>query len=538
MKIVTRNVAVIPARPVFEIAGRQEIAKLKVCAYCRVSTDNEEQLTSYQAQMNHYSDLIAQNPSWDFAGIYADEGISGTSTKNRAQFNKMIEDCKANKIDLVLTKSISRFARNTLDCLKYIRILKEYKVAVFFEKENVNTLDSKGEFLLTLLSSLAQEESRSVSSNTRWGITHKFQQGEIMLNYTQFMGYTKDEQGHLVIVPKEAKIIKRIYKDYLEGKSAKQIARELTKDRVTPPGGGKKWFDSTILSILRNEKYYGDAILQKSYTEDFLTKKRIKNTGQLPLYYVENSHPGIVTKEVFMKVQEEILRRNNLPGASKGGTMTYQSKFALAHRIVCSECGTTFRRCTWTYTGEKIRVWRCGKRIATGGKGCRAEAIYETDLQSAFIKVMNELVQNQEEFIGPLLVNIDQVLAQQLQNKDEIKARIKELSEILTRLVESQSRMRPSTNISGEEYINISNEYNELVKQQDEMLAKEKECTMRKLQIKELVEVLTSKGDVITEYHDKMLRQLVERIYAMPNKEIKFEFKCGIEIIPSLYKIL
>lgn len=528
---MNRTVAVIPARPVFEIRGREATTKLRVCAYCRVSTDSEDQLTSYQAQIEHYTSFIGQNPAWEFAGIYADEGISGTSTKNRIEFSRMIEDCKKGKLDMVMAKSISRFARNTLDCLKYIRLLKGLGVAIFFEKENVNTLDSKGEFLITLLGSLAQEESRSISTNTKWGIAHKFKQGEIMLNYTQFLGYAKDEQGHLVIVPKEARIIKRIYRDYLEGKSAKQIARELTKDKVKPPGGGNKWFDSTILSILRNEKYYGDAILQKGYTEDFLTKKRVKNTGQLPQYYVANSHPGIITKDVYMKVQEEIFRRNNLPGASKGGTMTYQSKFALAHRIVCSECGTTFRRCTWTLNDEKIRVWRCGKRIATGGKGCKAEAIYETDLQAAFIKVMNELVQNQEEFIGPLLENIDQVLAQQLQNKDEIKARIEELSEILTRLVESQSRMRPSTNISGEEYINISNEYNELVKQQDEMLAKEKECAMRKLQIQELVEVLTSKGEIITEYDDKILRQLVERIYALSDKEIKFEFKCGIEIV-------
>ena len=525
-----RNVAVIPARPIFEIAGRQETAKLKVCAYCRVSTDNEEQLTSYQAQVSHYSEFIAQNPSWEFAGIYADEGISGTSTKNRTQFNKMIADCKAHKIDLVLSKSISRFARNTLDCLHYIRLLKEYKVAVFFEKENVNTLDSKGEFLLTLLSSLAQEESRSVSSNTRWGIAHKFQQGEIMLNHTQFMGYTKDEQGNLVIVPKEAKIIKRIYKDYLEGKSAKQIARELTKDRIAAPAGGKKWFDSTILSILRNEKYYGDAILQKSYTEDFLTKKRIKNTGQLKQYYVQNSHPGIVTKEVFMSVQAEILRRNNLPGASKGGTMTYQSKFALAHRIVCSECGTTFRRCTWTLNGEKIRVWRCGKRIASGGKDCKAAAIYETDIQAAFIKVMNELVQNQEEFIEPLMDNINQVLAFQTKDKERIEVRIAELSEILTRLVENQSRMRNSSNISEEEYVRISEEYNELVKQQVIMKAKEKEGEMRKLQVKELLDALTRRGEIITEYDDKLIRLLVERIYFLEGKKLRFEFKCGINI--------
>ena len=527
---MTRNVAIIPARPVFEIRGSQETAKLKVCAYCRVSTDTDEQLTSYQAQMKHYSEFIDQNPSWDFAGIYADEGISGTSTKNRTQFNKMIEDCKAHKIDMVLTKSISRFARNTLDCLKYIRLLKEYKVAVFFEKENVNTLDSKGEFLLTLLSSLAQEESRSVSSNPRWGIAHKFQQGEIMLNHTQFMGYSKDEQGNLVIVPKEAKIIKRIYRNYLEGKSAKQIARELTKDRIAAPAGGKKWFDSTVLSILRNEKYYGDAILQKSYTEDFLTKKRVKNTGQLKQYYVQNSHPGIVTKEVFMSVQAEILRRNNLPGASKGGTMTYQSKFALAHRIVCSNCGTTFRRCTWTLNGEKIRVWRCGKRIATSGKECKAGAIYETDIQAAFVRVMNELVQNQEEFIRPLLENIDKVLEQQLQNKDKITTRIAELSEVLTRLVESQSRMRSTTNISEDEYINISTEYNELVKQQEAMQGKEKECEMQKLQVKELIDELTGRGGIISEYEDKLIRILVQRIYALEDKKVIFEFKCGTKI--------
>lgn len=233
---------------------------------------------------------------------------------------------------------------------------------------------------------------------------------------------------------------------------------------------------------------------------------------------------------MFMSVQAEILRRNNLPGASKGGTMTYQSKFALAHRIVCSNCGTTFRRCTWTYTGEKVRVWRCGKRIASGGKDCRAEAIYETDIQAAFVKVMNELVQNQEEFIRPLLENIEQVLEQQLKNKDKIETRVAELSEVLTRLVESQSRMRSRSNISEEEYVNISNEYNELVKQQEEMQAKEKECAIRKLQIQELVEVLMSKGDVITEYNDKMIRQLVERIYALENKTVRFEFKCGVEI--------
>ncbi|MEG2198064.1 MAG: recombinase family protein [Cellulosilyticaceae bacterium] len=531
---MAKSVAVIPAKPTFEIRGLQQTVKLRVCAYCRVSTDSEEQLTSYQAQMQHYLEYISQNPSWEFSGIYADEGISGTSTKNRTQFNKLIKDCKGRKVDLVLTKSISRFARNTLDCLKYIRLLKEYGVAVFFEKENVNTLDSKGEFLLTLLSSLAQEESRSVSTNTKWGIAHKFQQGEVMINHTQFLGYTKDDKGNLVVVPSEGIIVKRIYKDYLEGKSAKQIARELTGDKIKAPAGGSKWFDSTILSILKNEKYYGDAILQKGYTEDFLTKKRVKNMGQLPQYYIEENHEGIISKEVFMKVQEEILRRNNLPGASKGGTMTYQSKFALSHRIVCSHCGTTFRRCGWVLKGENVKVWRCGKRLATAGKECRAEAIREDALQQAFIDAMNELIQNHQTFIEPLLENIEKVLSQEKQGCSMIEARIEELSKILTRMVENQSRRSRATNISEEEYVSISNEYTGLVKQQEENKAKEKACVMRKLQIKEFLEILTSKGEVVTEYEDKLLRQLVERVHALENKKVRFEFKCGIQITKNL----
>lgn len=234
-----------------------------------------------------------------------------------------------------------------------------------------------------------------------------------------------------------------------------------------------------------------------------------------------------------MKVQEEILRRNNIPGAIQGRTMTYQSKYALSHRIVCEHCGTTFRRCGWNIRGEDIKVWRCGKRLATAGKECKADAIRETALQQAFIEAMNELIKNHQSFIEPLLENIDKVLEEQLQKKEKVKARIDELSEILTRLVEQQSR-RGQPNSIQEEYIEISNEYNELVKQEQEMQAKEKECTMRKLQIKEFLEILMSRGEVITEYEDKLLRQLVERIHALENKKVRFEFKCGVEIIKIL----
>lgn len=230
--MAVRNVSVIPAKPMQELKGLGVTAKPRVCAYCRVSTNNEDQISSYEAQVEHYTAYIKNNPAWEYSGIYADEGISGTNTKKRVEFNRMIEDCMAGKIDMVITKSISRFARNTLDTLQYVRQLKEKNIAIFFEKENVNTLDSKGEFLITLLGSLAQEESNSLSQATRMGIVFRFQEGKVKVNHNKFLGYTKDENSELVIVPEQAEVVRRIYKEFLEGKSTLKISRGLEADGV------------------------------------------------------------------------------------------------------------------------------------------------------------------------------------------------------------------------------------------------------------------------------------------------------------------
>ena len=251
------NVTVIPAKPMQELKGFKATAKLRVCAYCRVSTDNEDQLSSYEAQVEHYTAYIKNNPAWDFAGIFADEGISGTNTKKRVEFNRMIKDCLAGKIDMVITKSISRFARNTLDTLQYVRQLKEQNIAIFFEKEAVNTLASKGEFLITLLGSLAQEESSNISQITRMGIAYRFQEGKVLVNHNKFLGYTKDDKGELVIVPEEAKIVRRIFKEFLEGKSPYKIATGLQMDGILTGSGGSRWYDSTVDKILKNEGVTG-----------------------------------------------------------------------------------------------------------------------------------------------------------------------------------------------------------------------------------------------------------------------------------------
>ena len=309
--MMNSKVIVIPAKKKKGNSIKEsEKKKLRVAAYARVSTDSDEQATSYDTQVDHYTNYIKKNPDWEFAGVFSDEGISGTYTKKRAGFNKMIEEAMEGNIDYIITKSISRFARNTLDCLKYIRKLKENNIPVYFEKENINTMDAKGEVLLTIMASLAQQESQSLSQNVKLGFQYRFQQGQVQVNHNRFLGYTKDEDGKLVIVPEEAKIIKRIYREYLEGASLRDIKEGLEKDKIVNGAGNKKWHVSNLNQILTNEKYMGDALLQKTYTVDFLNKKRVKNDGIEPQYYVENSHEAIIPKEIFMRVQEEIDRRS------------------------------------------------------------------------------------------------------------------------------------------------------------------------------------------------------------------------------------
>lgn len=353
------NVTVIPARYHAAKQERDEDKpKLRVAAYCRVSTDSEEQATSYEAQIEHYTEYIQKNPEWELAGIFADEGLSGTDTRKRREFNRMIEECMAGKINMVITKSISRFARNTLDCLKYIRQLKDRNIPVFFEKENINTMDSKGEVLLTIMASLAQQESQSLSQNVKLGLQYRYQQGLVQVNHNRFLGYTKDEEGQLIIEPEEAEVVKRIYREYLEGASLAQIGKSLEADGILTAAGKSKWRSETLKKILQNEKYIGDALLQKTYTVDFLSKKRVKNNGIVPQYYVENSHEPIIPRDLYMQVQEEMVRRTNLHSGAKRKKRVYSSKYALSSIVYCSKCGDIYRRIAWNNRGKHSTVWR------------------------------------------------------------------------------------------------------------------------------------------------------------------------------------
>ena len=370
------KVRISPAEPAPEDSKQAKI--IRAAAYCRVSTDTAEQETSYKAQIDYYTDYIRRQPCWENAGIFAGEGLTGTRAEARPEFMKMIALCEQGFIDLVITKSISRFARNTLDCLTYIRKLRDLGIPIIFEKENINTIGEGGELLLTIMASLAQQESLSISQNVRMGIRYRFRKGKPMLNHSFFLGYTKEKgDSRLTIVPEEAEIVRRIFRDFLDGFTYKEIAQHLEVSGIPSPAGKEHWYESTVKSMLQNEKYTGDLLLQKTYTASILSGKRIKNDGELPQYYVKDAHDAIIPREIFELTQEELKSRSS-PG-DKNTKIRIAGNPSLNHKLFCSLCGARYRR---YYNGGVNPVWRCETRIRDR-HACPAPAVPEQDLRRA-----------------------------------------------------------------------------------------------------------------------------------------------------------
>ena len=383
-----------------------------MAAYCRVSTDQYEQLESLETQRSHYDEYIRAHKDWELVNVYYDEGISGTRADTRPGLQRLMADCRLRRIDMVLTKSISRFARNTLDCLKHIRALKAQNIPVYFEKESINTLDAKGEVLLTIMVSLAQQESQSLSQNIKLGLQYRYQQGKVQVNHSRFLGYTKDAEGNLIIDPEQAEIVKRIYREYLEGYSMDRIKAGLERDGI-PTGAGKTtWHTSTINKILRNEKYIGDALLQKTYTTDFLNKTRVKNNGIVPQYYVEWNHEPIIPKNIFLKVQDELVRRITCVTAN-GRKCGFSSRHAFSQIVFCSECGENFHRTQWNNRGKKSVVWRCLTRLYPKMTELvrHARTVKEDELKAACLSAFNGFWKERDGFQEQMERNIERLLA-------------------------------------------------------------------------------------------------------------------------------
>ena len=510
------NVMVIPARRQVGNTARQQEdkPKLRVAAYCRVSTDSDEQATSSEAQVEHYTEFIQKNPEWEFAGIYADDGISGTNTKNRDEFNRMIEDCEAGTIDMIITKSISRFARNTLDCLKYIRQLKDKNIPVFFEKEAINTMDAKGEVLITIMTSLAQQESQSLSQNVKLGLQFRYQNGQVQVNHNHFLGYTKDEEGNLVIDPEQAEVVKRIYREYLEGYSMDKIAKGLEADGILTGAGKTKWWTSTINKILRNEKYIGDALLQKTYTTDFLNKTRVKNNGIVPQYYVEGNHEAIIPKDIFLRVQEELVRRRVVKTSANGKKRSYSCNHCFAQIVICGECGEMFRRIHWNNRGCKSIVWRCLSRLE-----CHARTVYETVLENVVIQAINTLLGDKSTYQAQLQQNIAKVIREaQKSTADGIDEQLMELQKELLKKANNK-----------EAYDEIADQIFKLREQREKCTVDTAARDAQIARINDLQDFIKQQRTDLAEFDETLVKRWLKQITVWEN-HFTVELKSGLKI--------
>ena len=525
-----RKVTVIP--PIAEMQGesRIDMRPKRVAAYCRVSTDREEQEHSFETQKAMYTEMIMMKPTWQMAGIYADEGITGTVAKKRPGFMKMIEDCRKGKIDMIVTKSVSRFSRNNLDCLMYVRELKQLGIPIIFEKEGINTIQVSSELLLTLFGALSQAESESISMNVKLGIRQSLKNGNVRFSYKTFLGYRKGADGQPEIVPEQADIVRRIYNYFLAGATYLEIAKRLTEENVPTMGGGSRWFSERIKSILKNEKYKGDALLQKTYITDPISKRVKKNNGELPMYYVENSHPAIIERRVFDKVQEEIARRAGKKKVKQTGTKTelgrYSGKYALTELLYCGECGTPYRRCTWSRDGKKKIVWRCVSRLDYGKKYCKnSPSVEESRLHNAIAAAITKKANSEEINIGGIMDHIESFGSQR--DTDGIIQRQRRISEI-EKVVDDLARLNSDEAQSGELDYKFSELYAELYSVKDEL--EEMQSGASALDgdmLNEMREVVTGLKNHPVEYDDKVVRQLIDCIKVMSADTIKICFKDG-----------
>ncbi len=523
-----KKVVVIPpaVRQQLSAGAASPVSRRRVAAYARVSTDSEEQQTSYAAQIDYYTGYIQSRTDWEFVKIYTDEGITGTNTRHRAGFNQMIDDALDGKIDLIITKSVSRFARNTVDSLVTVRKLKERGVEVYFEKENIYTLDGKGELMITIMSSLAQEESRSISENVRWGIRKSFADGNLILPYKNFLGYEKGDDNLPRIVEEEAAVIRLIYRLFLEGKTASGIAKQLTKMGIPTPCGKKAWHYSTVMSILENEKYKGSAILQKKYTVDFLSKKRVVNDGsQIPKYFIEHSHEPIITPEEFEHVQQEIARRR-----SEG--RRYSAGSSLSSRIICEDCGGYYGPKVW-HSNSKYRtvIWQCNEKFKSGRK-CTTPHFNETDIKNRFLDAFARLHAIRDIALEACRAAL-QTASDTAQLDDAIAAVNCELAAIAAlaqKRIEENAHFSQNQTEYRKRRQELEDQYAEAQERLNALEEERSQLIRDAQQIEWFMDAFSKQDRLLEEFDDSFFLSIVDHIIARRDGSLTFVFKDGSRI--------
>jgi DNA invertase Pin-like site-specific DNA recombinase/regulator of replication initiation timing len=502
-----------------------EARKRRTAGYARVSTDHEEQLTSYEAQVDYYTNYIQSREDWEFTSVYTDEGISATSTAKRDGFNRMVADALGGKIDLIVTKSVSRFARNTVDSLSTIRKLKERGVEVYFEKENIWTFDGKGELLITIMSSLAQEESRSISENCTWGQRKRFSDGKVSVPYKRFLGYDKGENDTLKINEEEAVIVRLIYKMFLEGSTPHGIAKHLTELGYPTPGGKAIWGATTVKSILTNEKMKGDALLQKSYTVDFLTKKKKVNEGEVPQYYVENAHPAIIEPAVFELVQQEMERR-------KSGENRHSGAGLFASRIQCGECGSWYGSKVWHSTTKYRRtIYQCNHKFK-GEEKCGTPHLTEEEIKTAFVTAANIFLAGKDALIADFNAMKTQLFDTTSFEKErgELQSEITVVADLIQKCIEENARTALDQNEYKSRYDALAERYNTVKKRLENVENEIAGKKSRRGMMEKFLSDLAAQTDLLTEFDERVWTAFVD--YATVGKDgtIAFTFKNGVEI--------
>jgi site-specific DNA recombinase len=519
---------VMKIEPVSSTMSGERSPVKRVCAYCRVSTGTVEQKNSFESQMEYYTRLINEKDGWVCVGIYADQARSGTQTSGRDDFLQMMQDCRLGKIDLILTKSVTRFARNTLDSIKAIRELKKWGVGVYFEKERVNTLSEKSEQLLTILSSIAQGESESISMNSRWAVQYRFHNGTYIISSPAY-GYVNDENGELAICPEEARIVRRIFDAYLGGKGPYIIARELRQEEVSTIRGSKSWRDNVVKCILKNPVYEGDLLFQKTYTTEGVPFTRKHNDGELAQYVITDNHEPIITREEAKAVRQLYEYRRQKQCA--GDLAVYQSRYAFSSRIICGECGSTFRR-QKIYIGkpyEKVQ-WCCHQHIEDISK-CKQKSVREDCIKQAFVTMWNRLACNYEEILLPLLAVLKAVPGDQEQEQELLVLEQKILE------LKQQSHMLRKVLMDGDidsaVFIEKRNRIDmelEMAYRRQQLLKDQKLFEREIAQTEYLVTVFRNRSTVIEVFDEERFLMVIDKVVAFPDQRLVFRLKNGLEL--------
>lgn len=524
------NVKVIPATKLRHSGAPIESkTRRRVAGYARVSTDSDEQLTSYEAQVDYYTQFIRKNPDWEFVGVYTDKGISSLNTRHREGFNRMITDALGGKIDLIVTKSVSRFARNTVDSLTTIRKLKDYGVEVFFEKENIWTFDGKGELLLTIMSSLAQEESRSISDNITWGQRKRFADGKVNMPFSSFLGYRRGKDGKPEIDPEEAELVRLIYRLFMGGKTITGIATYLTQQGIPTPRKKPRWRDSTVESILTNERYKGDALLQKQFTVDFLNKKMKNNEGEVPQYYVTDSHPAIIDRTEWELVQAEMARLKE-KGNHQNSLNVFSSK------IYCGECGSYYGSKVWHSTDKYRRVvWRCNGKYERQTR-CSTPHLTDDEIKKLFLRAVSKLRDEREtliedcRFMREILSDTSELEAERARLMEELTA----VGLLTQKLFDEKADGTITTDDFDARHASYVERYNDLQAKLKAIADSEKRKRQQIKVLDRFIKDIRGMKALPIDFSDRLWNALVEKLTIYPDGTTEFLFKNGTTVIEKL----